>query len=226
MRDPHRASSRHLCLTCVLGISQAEAVAQAVSSHVKGEQLTVGFSLTANGFLRFPPRVELMDVTAELYQALARDPDAIRRLSPGAFQELVRDRLGHFGYECCRVGDVNRKDGGVDYVAWQRQALVPTLLAVQAKHRAKPDGTVGSDAVRDLSGTIHQHGFSAGLLVTNTRFTADAQWVARKTPMLLQLRDMRDLQRWLNGEFSAEDEWREIPMQIELCPGVSVKLPR
>jgi hypothetical protein len=35
-----------------------------------------------------------------------------------------------------------------------------------------------------------------------------------------------DLQRWLRGEFSQQQEWREIPTSVDLCPGVSVILPR
>jgi len=147
-------------------------------------------------------------------------------MSPDAFELLICDRLSKFGYDFARVGRVNQRDGGIDMIAWQREALVPILLAVQAKHTADPNKHIGPSPVRDLAGTVQQHGLNAGLLVTNTTFTPDAKWFAQKQPLIVRLRDMRDLQQWLLGEFSAEDAWREIPIEIEVCPGMRVPLPR
>ena len=70
------------------------------------------------------------------------------------------------------------------------------------------------------------HGFNAGLLVTNTSFTPDAEWVAERRALLMRLRDFEDLARWLRDEYPREAEWREIPAEIEMCPGVVIKLPR
>jgi hypothetical protein len=216
---------RHLCLFCVVGPDQAQSIILALLKNGTGE-LPPGFDVTRNGYLRFPPRIELIDITPQIIRMLAQDPDQIRGIGPDKFELLVCDRLDHFGYDFARVGEgTYRKDGGVDLVAWQRAALIPTLIAVQAKHTSHADKKIGSPAVRDLAGTIAHHRFNAGLLVTNTTFTVDAQWFAKKQPLLVQLRDIEDLQRWLKGEFSHIDEWREIPKEIELCPGVSVRLP-
>ena len=36
----------------------------------------------------------------------------------------------------------------------------------------------------------------------------------------------RTLKRWREGRFGEEEDWREIPDQIELAPGVVIEIPR
>jgi hypothetical protein len=64
------------------------------------------------------------------------------------------------------------------------------------------------------------------VLVTNTGFTADAEWFAREKARLVRLRGLTDFRRWLGNQFNDEEEWREIPKVIELCPGVTIQLTR
>jgi hypothetical protein len=65
-----------------------------------------------------------------------------------------------------------------------------------------------------------------GMMVTNTAFTVDAIWFAANNQTLLRLRDLRDLRRWLNNDFANEHEWREIPNEIEIAPGVRIAIPK
>lgn len=65
-----------------------------------------------------------------------------------------------------------------------------------------------------------------GMVVTNTSFTPDAKWFASNNNTLLRLRDLKDLQRWLREDFVNEHEWREIPDQIELAPGIIVPVAK
>ena len=78
--------------------------------------------------------------------------------------------------------------------------------------------------MRDFAGAIAGHPFSSGLLVTNTGFTPDAEWFAREKARLVRLRGFNDIIRWLRNDISSEEEWREIPEEIELCPGVVIKI--
>lgn len=222
------ATVRYLCLSCVVGPEEASAIVESLSERrVDPNQLPLGFEVTPDGGLVFPPRVELVDISRELLEMLQTTPDRLRDLTADQFELLVCDRLAAFGYDFARVGrHAFRKDGGIDLLAWQRTALVPLLIAVQAKHTRRANRKVGPDAVRDLAGTVRQHGFNAGLLVTNTTFTPDARWFAGKEPSLVQLRDIQDLRRWLRGEFSRDAEWRDLPTGIDLCPGVRIELPR
>jgi hypothetical protein len=150
-------------------------------------------------------------------------------MSPRSFQRLIADRIDAMGLEVIIVGDVYRKDGGIDIVAYPKaeRGVFPFLIGIQVKHHRRIMNTGPAD-VRDLHGVISacQYGFNAGMLVTNTSFTPDAIWYAQNQPSILRLRDLKDLTRWLRNDFANEEEWREIPETIELAPGTKIAIPR
>lgn len=76
----------------------------------------------------------------------------------------------------------------------------------------------------DFAGVIAGHPFNVGLLLTNTSFSPDAEWFAREHAKLVRLRDFTDMRRWLLDDFDNEADWREIPTQIELCPGIVIPI--
>jgi hypothetical protein len=51
-------------------------------------------------------------------------------------------------------------------------------------------------------------------------------WVATRLGSHVKLRDSDDLRRWISGRFVDICDWREIPDEIELCPGIRVEIPR
>lgn len=219
-----QAKTNQLCLTCVLGEKTAR---EFLDRPGDPRQLPLGFELTRNGFLKFPPRVELVDISLQILHLLSREPERLWEASPEFFENLICDRLDANGYDVEPVGSSTfSKDGGVDILAWHRAPLVPCLMAVQVKHTAHRNRKIGPAPVRDLLGTVQALGFNVGLIVTNTTFTPDARWVAEQRPFLIQLRDFEDLRLWLRNDFLREREWRNLPTQIELCPGVIIKLPR
>ena len=215
-------TARQLCLRCVLGPDAAREFLRSTSSG----QLPLDFELTRD-VLSCPAHVELVDLTPQLVQLLASEPRRLFDLNPEVFENLICNRLDRMGYELARVGSSTyHKDGGVDIVAWPRASPIPFFVAVQVKHTRRPERRIGPAPVRELLGTVQQHGFNAGLLVTNTSFTPDAAWIAERRAILMRLRDFDDLARWLRDEYPREAEWREIPAEIEMCPGVVIKLPR
>lgn len=171
--------------------------------------------------------VKVQDVTPQIIEELIRNPSEILRLPPDKFEDLVHERLHKMGFLVERVGrGTYAKDGGIDIVAVPENAPFPFLLAVQVKHHRTAQRKTGSSDVRDLLGVLNRPTFHAGLLVTNTTFTPDAQWLAEQRKDLLRLRDFEDVQRWLLNGFLHEYDWRELPTKIEVCPGVHVNLDR
>lgn len=177
-----------------------------------------------------PYIVDLISIPERQLKWFTEDPDRLREMSPRAFQRFVADRLDAMGLDVQMVGDVYRKDGGVDLIAYPKRDLCqfPFLLAVQAKHHQQSSNHTTVSDVRDFHGAFTSRGlpFNTGLLVTNTSFTADAHWFANNNQAILRLRDFKDLQRWLRSDFDNESEWREIPESIELAPGIKVVIPR
>jgi hypothetical protein len=168
--------------------------------------------------------VQIVEVTPELLQWLVEDPEHLKSLTPEKFEILVADRLSAMGLEVLRVGSTYRKDGGIDIVAWPKLTKFPFLIAAQVKHHRGKSKT-GQGVIRDFRGVLADHPFNAGLLVTNTTFTTDAKWFAEHSPHIVRLRDIQDIGRWIAGNFLHEEEWREIPKEIVVAPGVEVIIP-
>jgi len=143
-----------------------------------------------------PLRIELVGIGRILSERLQSDPSLIHQLSPEELEILICDRLAAMGFEPKRVGAMNRKDGGVDILFWPRlKSAFPFLGAAQVKHHRDPKDKVGSPTVREFAGTIAGQPINAGLLVTNTSFSPDAEWFAREHAKLVRLRGLTDIRR-------------------------------
>jgi hypothetical protein len=170
------------------------------------------------------PIVQVIGISAEIIARLAAQPEDLSLLSPDAFELLVADRLAAMGLGVQRIGSINSRDGGIDIIAWpEKNAAIPYLLAVQAKHSRKGI-TVPSRVVRDLKGVLSVAPFDVGLLVTNTSFSPDARWFAREKPNIIRLRDFADLARWLRADFAHEVLERDLPSEISLGPGLRIPI--
>ena len=174
-----------------------------------------------------PYIVSLANITRNAVSWLSDDLERLKLITPEDFQYLIAERLEKFGLEVQLVGNINRKDGGIDLIAYPKCGAFPFVMGVQVKHHRKNIKTKVGD-IRDLHGAINSHNspFHMGMLVTNTTFTPDAVWFANENKKLLRLRDTTDLGRWLQDDFVNENEWREIPELVTLAPGVEIEIPR
>jgi hypothetical protein len=175
-----------------------------------------------------PYQVTLVDFSKEFYDWLLQDLERFKQIGEEKFQGLIANCLERMGLSVQTVGHVYRKDGGIDIVAYpSSQTLFPFLVGIQVKHHYTNRKTNVAD-VRDAYGVLasRNSSFHVGMVVTNTSFTADAKWFASNNSTLLRLRDLQDLQRWLKNDYDNEEEWREIPNEIELAPGVKIKIPK
>jgi hypothetical protein len=224
---------QHLCLACVVGEEQLEEIRQETRDWLRNYWIRE----TEEEYQQLPlwqneqiavvqTEVHVVNITTDILKALATNPDEIYNLTPMAFEELICNRLQAMGLGVQQVGHTFRKDGGIDIVAWPQHSEFPFLMAVQAKHHRSPEYKTGPSPVRELLGVVHSHPFNAGVLVTNTAFTPDARWVSEQHPMLVKLRDIDDIRRWLENRFLDEYDWRELPDKIEVCPGVVIYLPK
>ena len=171
--------------------------------------------------------ISFVDLTPRLLNVLRDDPDQLRRLSPAEFERLVAERLDWMGYDVTLTGATTQRDGGIDLIAVPKiRTLGSFLLAGQVKHHRGDQKVTRGDVDRLLA--WKNSSFRLGLLVTNTAFTKDARWIAEQSGNreFLRLRDFEDLKRWIENNFTAEQDWREIPDFVELAPGIVVEIPR
>jgi hypothetical protein len=174
-----------------------------------------------------PSVIIVPDITPQLLQYLREDPARMSTLSPEKFEHFVAERIERMGYSVSLAGRTARRDGGVDFIAVPNQAGVGTfMLAGQVKHHSV-DRRTGREAVDRLV-SLKNREFRLGLLVTNTGFTKDALWAAVQgdNRFFARLRGFEDLKRWLLEDFSAEEEFRELPAYVELAPGVRIPVPK
>lgn len=210
----------HWCRECILAATSG--TKDLITRRIRVPALRV-LEVSASRSLQ-PLRVELIGVGRLLSERMVIDPTQLHSLTPEQFEDLICERLFAMGLEPQRMGKTNRKDGGIDLLFWPREkSSFPFLGAAQIKHHRNVKRTEGPSTVREFQGVIGSHPINAGLIVTNTSFTSDAKWFAREHAKLIRLRDFVDIRRWLFDEFG-DEEWRELPNSIELCPGVVVKI--
>src|SRR5262249_3947748 len=149
-----------------------------------------------------------------------------RRLRPDQFESFVANRLDRMGYKVTLTGPTNRKDGGIDIIATKDLPIGSHVLAAQVKHH-RGDQKTGVETL-ERRAYWKKPPFTAGLLVTNTAFTVDAIKAAAYANhgSFFSLRDFNDLKGWLQDQYGSPEDWREIPDQIELAPGLFVSIPK
>lgn len=90
------------------------------------------------------------------------------------------------------------RDGGKDIIASIDSELGTLLILVEAK-KYRPDRPIGVELVRNLYGVICDTQANSGVLVTTSYFTKDAQEFRNRHNYQLQLRDFKDLTRWIQS---------------------------
>ena len=227
MARRHRgATYSHWCQECVRATNPGEKELITRRLFVRSASVRGAGQVNDQQRSLFEPlRVEVVGVGACLSARLAGEPALVHTLSPEEFEEFICERLFAMGLEPRRVGGTFEGDGGIDVVFWPRTPTpFPFLGAAQVKHHRGAHRTEGPDTVREFAGSISGRPFSAGIVVTNTSFSAGAEWFARQHGGLIRLRGFDDICRWLANNFSSEEEWRELPSAIELAPGVVVRV--
>jgi len=173
------------------------------------------------------PLVRVVSLSPYLLELLKKSPEELRNLSAEQFENFVAERLQSMGYDVTFTGAIHSRDGGIDLLAARRAGLGSYLIGAQIKHHHNTATKTSRDSVDRLL-SWRNSSFKFGLLVTNTAFTRDAMWVAglEVNRPFLRLRDFFDLKRWLEDRFNDPMEFREFPDEIELAPGVRIKVPR
>ncbi len=142
--------------------------------------------------------IDFRSASAELIDALARDPSVLHQLHWREFEELVAELLSRQGFDVTLTSPSG--DRGVDIYAKRTDLFGPTLYVVECK-KYDINRPVGPDLVRMLYGVVERERASRGVLATTSVFTAGArEEVEGDLAYRMSLRDGADIAGWARGD--------------------------
>lgn len=135
------------------------------------------------------------DVSGDLYQYFADNPDDFHRVAPREFEKLISSIFAARGWKT-ELGP-RSGDKGVDLRLWQTDPLGDILTLVQIKRYAS-SRPIHLEAVAALEAHVKRADAKHGLFVTTSRYlpgVKDFAFGARERN-LLQLAERSDIQAW------------------------------
>jgi hypothetical protein len=139
-------------------------------------------------------RPRIIEVSDLLVEHLKRQPHDLHVLKPRKFEELIATLLADQGWEVSLTKQT--RDGGRDILAFLKTEVGRFLCLVEAKKYAA-DRPVGIELVRALYGVFCDQQANSALLVTTSRFTADAKEFQERHNYQLALREYLDVVEWV-----------------------------
>ncbi|MFM0557595.1 restriction endonuclease [Paraburkholderia sediminicola] len=133
------------------------------------------------------------EVSGDLYQYFAENPDDFHRLPHREFEKLISTIFVARGWRT-ELGP-GSGDEGVDLRIWQSDPLGDLLTLVQIKRYAS-HRPINLEAVAALETHVNREGANRGLFVTSSRFLPGVHEFASRNKHRLQLADSTNLQRW------------------------------
>jgi DNA-binding response OmpR family regulator len=139
---------------------------------------------------------DLILIEDELIKYFEKHPEAMYKLKPRTFEELIAALLKDMGYtvELTRAA----ADGGVDIFATQKKGIGESLLIVDCKRYA-PYKHVGVCIVRSLYGITEQMKATMGIIATTSYFTKPAKQFQETVKYRMTLKDFEGIIEWLKN---------------------------
>ena len=174
-----------------------ELLAESTSSEKWSDESAIPkhyFALNTDFEIFNSPLIEVAGVINEEFIARLREnPDAMRRMDPRAFEELIASFFEGFGFDveltaqCC--------DGGRDVVAIDYRDQRKYLIECKRYNTKK----VGIDIVQRLNGVVAGEGATKGIIATTSAFTKPAIDFLNLSTVKWRLegRDFNGLIEWL-----------------------------
>lgn len=146
-----------------------------------------------------PPKEIIRDVTVidnSLLRRAKNNPKVLFNFSPREFEEMVCELLDKQGYNVKLTKQT--RDGGKDIIVVQKSVLGEFCIYVECK-KYDTSRPISVGLVRELYGTIMSDNATAGMIVTTSYFTKDAQEFTEQIKHRMALKDYNDLVQELNN---------------------------
>lgn len=187
-----------LALSLLLRLVRDKSVEQA-QRLLRGDLYGDGGLIVPSRELLAAAKPRIITANEILIERLRREPEGLFELDPRKFEELIADLMEGMGYDVELTPA--SKDGGKDILARLETPHGKALCLVEAK-RYSPARPVQVGLVRQLYGTLHDHGATSAMLVTTSRFTRGANEFQERHQYQLALRDYGHVVDWIGGHGS------------------------
>jgi restriction system protein len=136
----------------------------------------------------------------QILKALATDPEALLRLSPRQFEELLAGGYNEEGWDVTLTP--RSADGGRDIIA--RRSDFGAIRVLDQAKLYKPGHLVDAEEVRAMWGVLDRDRRASKAVVTTTSRFAPGVYkeFADSMPTRLDLRDGEQLNRWLTDVYA------------------------
>lgn len=134
------------------------------------------------------------DTWSDLIKALNKNPEELYLLTPRKFEELVAELLTRKKMKVKLTKKT--RDGGYDMLALSETEIGQHLYYVECKRHSKGK-PVDVTIVRALYGVVENDKATAGLIVTTSYFTKDADSFREDVKYRMSFKDYNDLKDWI-----------------------------
>ncbi len=138
----------------------------------------------------------IADNVSELIEQIKDNQSIIYQITDRKFEELVAGIFYRNGYKVEITPE--KGDGGKDVIAVKNDGSISICLYIECKHYS-PDDPVGVGIVRSVSGVRNHDRVNKAIIVTTSRFTRGARRFAEEEKHLIQLLDVSDLLKMIQG---------------------------
>jgi len=135
--------------------------------------------------------------TNELIKYLKKHPEALEKIKPRQFEELIAEILASYGWDVQLTPPI--KDGGYDIFAISKdiEAGVSSSWIIECKKYQKQN-KVGVDIVRALYGVKSNLKVANALIATTSYFTKGAKDF-KESRYDIEFKDYHDIIEWINN---------------------------
>lgn len=166
-----------------------------ISQVLSGQAHTLDYKSEIQEELESPIiQLDFSKISEELTAYLLNNPNAMHEMSPRKFEELVAYIMEKHGYEVTLTQQ--SRDGGIDIFALKNEGFGNILTIVDCKKYSETN-PVGVAAVRGMYGTLQIENASHGMIATTSRFTRDANVLAKEYKYQLSLKNHADILQWI-----------------------------
>jgi len=139
---------------------------------------------------------DIKTIERDFLALIKKNPQDIHNLSPRDFEEFIADLYRKQGFDVTLTQQ--SRDGGKDFIITNKSLLGNLLIYGQVK-KNRPDRPVGISVIKELHSTVVMEKATAGIVVSSSYFSPDAQRYVQQIQHTMSLVDYVKLNQMIES---------------------------